>query len=137
MSVEILGSYEGNLKLSLTHSPSSTELKTAAPIDNNGDGSSFSPTDLLVASLGSCMVTVMAIVAERNNVDLKGLRVRLVKYMATEPVRRVGKIEVFITMPATVPHDQRDKLERAAHTCPVAKSLSSEVGIDATFQYVD
>ncbi len=70
MAVEITGRYAGNLKVDLHHGPSGAEMRTAAPVDNNGDGSSFSPTDLLAASLGACMVTVIGIYAEKYGISL-------------------------------------------------------------------
>jgi len=82
MAVEITGTYTGNLKMELTHGPSGAQLKTAAPVDNKGDGSSFSPTDLLAASLGSCMVTTMAIVARRNDAQLTELRYLAARFRA-------------------------------------------------------
>ncbi len=134
MAVEITGRYVGNLKTELTHGPSGTTIRTAPPVDNQGDGSSFSPTDLAAASLGACMMTLIAIVGEREGIDLTGLSFRLEKHMASNP-RRIGAIPVTLTMPAGLTAEQREKLERAALTCPVHKSLSEEVQKDVRFVY--
>lgn len=134
MAVEITGRYVGNLKTELTHGPSGTVIRTAAPVDNQGDGSSFSPTDLAAASLGACMLTLIAIVGERDGLDLTGLSFRLEKHMAANP-RRIGSVPVTITMPAGLTPEQREKLERAALTCPVHKSLSEDVQKDVRFVY--
>lgn len=136
MAVEITGKYIGNLKTELTHGPSGAVLRTAAPVDNQGDGSSFSPTDLASAALGACMLTLIAIVGERDGLDLAGLSFRLEKHMASNP-RRIGAVPVTIQMPAGLTADQRKKLENAALTCPVHKSLSEGVEKPVEFVYAD
>jgi putative redox protein len=134
MSVEISGRYLGDLKIEATHGPSGAKLKIAAPVDNEGDGSSFSPTDLAATALGSCMCMLIAIVGRREKVDLDGLAFRLEKHMASNP-RRLGSIPVTIQMPAGLNPDQRKKLENAALTCPVHKSLDAAVERPVTFVY--
>ncbi len=136
MAVEITGTYLGNLKMELTHGPSGAKLKTAAPVDNKGDGSSFSPTDLVAAALGSCMVTTMAIVAERDGITAEEFTFRIEKHMANDP-RRIGALPVEIHMPAGLDPDQRAKLERAANHCPVHRTLAPEVDQTVTFVYPD
>lgn len=134
MAIEITGRYTGQLKMELTHGPSGTTMKTAAPVDNKGDGSSFSPTDLVAAALGSCMVTTMAIVAEREGIDFTAASFRVEKHMQNDP-RRIGALPVVIHMPASLTADQRTKLERAAHTCPVHRTLLPEVEKTVEFVY--
>jgi len=134
MSVEITGRYTGNLKMELTHGPSGTVIPVAAPVDNQGDGSSFSPTDLAAAALGACMCMLIAIVGQREGVDLSGLSFRLEKHMASSP-RRLGSVPVTIQMPAGLTPDQRKKLETAARTCPVHHSLDAAVERPVTFVY--
>ncbi len=136
MAVEITGTYTGNLKMDLTHGPSGATLKTAAPVDNKGDGSSFSPTDLVATALGSCIVTTMAIVAEREGIDFTTATFRVEKHMQSDP-RRIAKLPVEIHMPAGLSPDQRTKLERAGHTCPVHKSLLPEIEKEIRFVYPD
>ncbi len=126
MTINIQGRYLGNKKIELTHGPSTTKIYTAAPLDNNGDGSSFSPTDLCAASLGSCIVTIMGIVAERNSIDLSGTFFEVTKEMSQSP-RRIGKLTVTIHLPSKIEADNRKKLEHAAGTCPVSHSLHPDV----------
>ena len=134
MAVEITGRYAGNLKVDVRHGPSGAELRTAAPVDNNGDGSSFSPTDLLAASLGACMVTVMSIYAQKNGIPFDGVEFRLEKHMRADP-RRVDAIPVTIRMPAALDERQRTTLENVARTCPVHRSLLPEISKDVQFVY--
>jgi putative redox protein len=134
MAVEISGEYTGSLKMRLRHGPSGAELPTAAPRDNRGDGSSFSPTDLLAASLGACMVTTMAIVAEREGIAFEGAEFVLEKHMHADP-RRVDSIPVKIRMPQGLTGEQRKKLENAARSCPVERSLLPEIRRDVEFIY--
>jgi putative redox protein len=134
MAVEITGAYTGDLKMELQHGPSGAGLKTAAPRDNQGDGSSFSPTDLLAASLGSCMVTTMAIVARREGIPFAGASFILEKHMRADP-RRVEALPVRIRLPAELTPPQRERLERAALRCPVYLSLLPEIRKDVEFVY--
>jgi putative redox protein len=134
MSVEITGEYTGELKMRLRHGPSGSEVPTAAPADNFGDGSSFSPTDLLAASLGACMVTTMAIVARREGIPFEGARFALEKHMRSDP-RRVDALPVTLRMPASLTPEQRTRLEHVARTCPVDRSLHPDVRREVTFVY--
>jgi uncharacterized OsmC-like protein len=134
MSVEITGTYTGKLGTELRHGPSGTLLRTAAPLDNQGDGSSFSPTDLVAAAFASCIVTTMAIVAEREGIPFGGVTFRVEKHMVAQP-RRIGALPVRIHMPAGLTPEQRQKLERTAHACPVHKTLLAEVDKTITFVY--
>lgn len=136
MTVKISGSYQGNLNVEVVHGPSGTRLTTAAPKDNQGDGSSFSPTDLVATALGTCMLTLMGIMARREGIDLDGVRFELEKHMVSDP-RRIGRIPVTIHMPAGLTASQRKKLERSALTCPVHKSLLPEIEKPVDFVYPD
>jgi putative redox protein len=136
MAVEIFGEYAGRLGVRLTHGPSGAQLRTAAPVDNQGDGSSFSPTDLLATSLGACMITVMAILGERDGMPLEGLAFRVEKHMQADP-RRVERLPVSIHMPRGLTARQRTMLERAALTCPVHLSLLPEIERAVEFVYDD
>lgn len=136
MSVRITGAYADNLRVELEHGPSGTRLHTAAPVDNNGDGSSFSPTDLVAAALGACMVTIMGIQANRHGIDLSGCRFEVGKHMRSDP-RRIDRLPVTIHMPAGLDPGQRKRLERGALTCPVHRSLLPEIEKDVKFVYPD
>ncbi|HYH78178.1 MAG TPA: OsmC family protein [Longimicrobium sp.] len=135
MAVEISGRYTGDLKMELRHGPSGQPLTTAAPRDNMGDGSSYSPTDLLAASLGSCMVTTMAIVARREGIPFDRAEFVLEKHMTAAPPRRVDALPVTIRLSASLEPEQREKLEAAARGCPVHHSLLPEIQRDVRFIY--
>lgn len=136
MAVRMRGTYAGGLRMRLVHEPSGAEVPTAAPVDNQGDGSSFSPTDLLAASLGACMVTTMAIVAQRESIPFEEASFTLEKHMASEP-RRVASVPVTVWMPRGLTPEQRERLERIGLTCPVARSLHPDVVTETRFVYED
>ena len=127
--------YQGDLRCEATHVPSGTTLHTDAPVDNHGKGESFSPTDLVATALGACMGTILGIVAERHEVDLSGMRISVIKSMATEPVRRIGKLQTVIHIPADPGEDLRKTFERAALTCPVHRSLGEQVELPVLFRW--
>lgn len=137
MAVEIDIVYEGQLHSVATHGPSGTKLATDAPTDNGGKGESFSPTDLVATALGTCMVTIMGLVAARHSLDIAGTKVHVAKEMVQQPVRRIGTLTVKIDVAngAKLPPEQRKLLENAAHTCPVHKSLHPDVQTPIEFVY--
>lgn len=126
--------YEGKLHCNITHGPSGNVISTDAPKDNQGLGAAFSPTDLLCASLGSCMTTLLGIFAQRHGIELAGSTVHVTKEMVTAPVRRIGKITLAFKLPA-VALEHRAALENAAHTCPVSKSIHPDVQVVTQFVY--
>lgn len=132
--VKVTATYEGEKHCEIVHGPSSSKVATDAPKDNNGRGELFSPTDLVAAATGSCMLTVMAIVAERDGVNIKGAYTTVEKEMLTNP-RRIGKLTVNVYLPQNIDLDYRQKLENTAKTCPVKKSLSAEMEIPLQFHY--
>lgn len=129
------GKYLGDLRTEVTHLASNQSFITDAPLDNNGRGEAFSPTDTVCAALSSCMMTLMGIYANREAIDLSGLRSVVTKHMAQDP-RRIIKIEIDFTWPNPVatPH-QCDLLKKAALTCPVAKSLHPDIEQIITFNF--
>jgi uncharacterized OsmC-like protein len=129
MSVSISG-----LSCSLRHEPSGAVISTTPPKDNGGEGSSFSPTDLVAAALASCALTTMALQAGREGLQWGAASARIVKEMVGPP-RRIGALEVVFTMPGGVPAAQRQRLEEIARTCPVARSLASDVQLPMTFTW--
>ncbi|MEM7245903.1 MAG: OsmC family protein, partial [Acidobacteriota bacterium] len=135
MSVAIDIEYLGGLKTQATHGPSSSTLTTAAPVDNQGDGSSFSPTDLLATALGTCIVTIVGIAARGRDVDVTGTQVNVLKEMTAQPPRRVGRLTVTLDLPDSVPEEHRAALEEAGRGCPVCRSLSNEMEVDVTFRW--
>ena len=128
--VEMTFLYSGGLHTQATHGPSGSVVETDAPVDNRGKGEAFSPTDLLSASLASCMLTTMAIRGESDAWVIDGATARIEKHMALEPRRRVGRIVVELDMPAGLPDAARTPLEQAARGCPVASSLADSVEVD-------
>lgn len=133
--VEIQSTYLGNLRVESIHIPSKTKLTTDAPVDNQGKGESFSPTDLVVTSLGNCMMTVMAIVANRHQIDLSGTKIIARKHMVNQPIRRIGRIEVQFQIPQTLSEKDQKMLERAAMSCPVHESLHPDVKLEIQFNW--
>jgi uncharacterized OsmC-like protein len=109
-------------------------IRTDAPIDNHGLGQGFSPTDLVATALGACMITVMGIKAADKGWPLVEVSCEVLKVMKESP-RRIGSIELLITMPAKLEVQQREILERVALTCPVARSLSNELEQVVQFSY--
>ena len=139
MAVEINIIYEGGLHCTATHGPSRQKLTSDAPVDNGGKGEAFSPTDLVATALGTCMATIMGLVAQRNNLDIAGLQVQVIKEMATDPVRRIGSLKTRLVFPKGKPLSaaNRAKLEAAANACPVKQSLHPDVQIPVEFVYPD
>ena len=122
-------SYQGGLRCSATHLPSGNILTTDAPVDNNGKGEAFSPTDLVATALGACMATVMGIVAERKGIALEEMNIQVRKHMSEDTPRRISKLEVDIRMPLPASHPERKLLESAARGCPVHHSLHPDIEI--------
>ena len=127
--------YAGHLRTEATHVASGTVIQTDAPVDNHGRGEAFSPTDLVSAALGSCMMTIMGIVAERHAWDLVGSTWAVVKHMSTEAPRRIAQIDVTFQLPAALASADRTLLERAALTCPVTLSLHPDIKQNVVFEY--
>lgn len=125
VSIEL--EYQGDLHCKAVHGPSGTVLTTDAPKDNQGRGESFSPTDLVATALGSCILTVMGIMARTLDIEIAGTTATVEKEMANAPVRMIHSLRVKIHVPHYVSPENRVKLERAAHTCPVHRSLHPDV----------
>ena len=127
--------YEGNLRCQAVHEPSGAKLLTDAPKDNQGEGQSFSPTDLVATGLGSCILTIMGIVARRHQIDLAGTKVTVSKEMAQQPVRRIARLVVEITVPARLSEDDKTRLCNAADTCPVKQSLHPDIEVPISWNW--
>lgn len=135
--VKINITYEGNLHCRAVHGPSGDQILTDAPADHLGKGEGFSPTDLLATALGSCMLTVMGIAAQSRKIDMVGATVDVEKEMVNVPVRRVAGLIMVFKMPKGIDPGKRVFLEGATGSCPVSKSLSSEVRVSMRFEYPD
>jgi uncharacterized OsmC-like protein len=126
--------YLGDLRTSSIHVQSGSEIISDAPLDNNGKGKAFSPTDTVANALASCMMTIMGIKARDLNVDFVGSTAEVTKIMNAEP-RRIGAIEIVFQMKSNADEKSKTILERAAMTCPVFLSLSSEIEKKITFNW--
>ncbi|HYC00805.1 MAG TPA: OsmC family protein [Candidatus Limnocylindrales bacterium] len=133
--VRIEVEYKGDLHCEARHAPSGTELETDAPVDNQGRGESFSPTDLVATALGTCMATIMGIVARKNGWNIEGTRMTLDKEMTAAAPRRIQRIAVQIEVPAALEDEARRALEQAAHTCPVRLSILPAIDVPVTFRW--
>jgi putative redox protein len=133
--VQIDLSYQGGLRCTAVHQPSQQSLITDAPVDNHGKGEYFSPTDLVATALGSCLATVMGIIADREGIDLAGLKVTVKKEMTAVPRRRIGKLTVQIVFPVPLSETQKAKMEKVALYCPVHESLNPDIEMPIEFIY--
>jgi putative redox protein len=130
-----IGEYKGDLRTEAKHLRSGQAIITDAPVDNMGKGEAFSPTDLVCAALSSCMMTIMGQVADREGIDLRGLRTEIVKVMASNP-RKIAEIGITFSHTNLVATDvQKQKLMNAARTCPVALSLGGDLKQTVTFNF--
>lgn len=133
--VEISTTYQGQLRCTAVHGPSANQLTTDAPKDNMGKGEAFSPTDLVATALATCVLTTMGIVAQRNNLDMTGATANVTKEMVAQPTRRIGRLALHVHMPNKLSPEDQQRLENAAHTCPVHKSMHPDVQMPITFTW--
>lgn len=133
--VKISIDYTGSLHCSATHGPSKAKVETDAPVDNNGKGESFSPTDLVATAFGACMATIMGIVAQKHQVELKGMKIEVIKEMSADSPRRISKITTNFTVPLPKTHPKRELIETAALSCPVHHSIHPEIQRAVNFQW--
>ena len=126
--------YKNNLRTEAQHVASGQKIITDAPLDNNGKGEAFSPTDLVATALASCMITIMAIAAEKNGIDISETSASVKKNMGTNP-RTISDVVIKITMSKDLALKDRKRLEKAALACPVHKSLHPDMNKEITFSY--
>jgi len=132
--VKMRATYQGQKHCELYHEPSQSIIATDAPKDNHGKGELFSPTDLIGASLISCILTTMAIAAEARNWKIEGANGEVTKEMTPSP-RKIAKLSVTLNLPEGLNHEQRHFLEEVANTCPVKRSLHPDVQVDVVIRY--
>jgi putative redox protein len=125
--------YEGDLRSTAVHGPSSQTLITDAPVDNHGRGESFSPTDLVATALATCMATVIGIKAQQKGLDVTGMTVTVEKHMSQDSPRRIERLPLIITLPLPADHPDRRLLEATALGCPVHHSVHPEIDKPVTF----
>ena len=133
--VQIKMEYQGDLHCKAVHGPSATELATDAPKDNQGRGESFSPTDLVATALGTCVLTTLGILARTLGLSIDGATATVQKEMSASPPRRIASLALEVHIPQQLSQENKLKLERAAHTCPVHRSLHPEVNAPITFTW--
>ena len=127
--------YKNNLRTEAVHLFSGEAIITDAPVDNNGKGEAFSPTDLVAAALGSCMITIMGIAAQKHNIDISGTSASVKKIMGSNP-RKIDEVVIGISMSNHLNENDRKRLERAALACPVHKSLHPDIIKTINFSYI-
>ena len=127
--------YKNNLRTEAQHIASGQKIITDAPLDNNGKGEAFSPTDLVATALASCMITIMAIAAEKNGINISETSASVKKIMGTNP-RTISDIVIEIKMSKDLALKDRKRLEKAALACPVHKSLHPDMKKEITFSYI-
>ena len=132
---EIKVEYIGDLRTESMHIDSGHSITTDAPKDNQGLGRKFSPTDLVASALGSCLLTIMGIVADRHNIKIKGSTVNILKEMNENP-RRISKLILDINLNCIITDEKLDILKRATKHCPVHNSLNDEIDIEINFSIV-
>jgi len=120
--------YKGELRTQATHIRSANQLITDAPVDNNGKGQAFSPTDLVATSRASCIFSIMGIAAAKRDIPMEGAFAQVTKVMESNP-RRIAKIIVDIQMPKNISYteDQQKFLKKVGETCPVGSSLHPDL----------
>jgi uncharacterized OsmC-like protein len=133
--VKITAVYDGNLRCVLTHEQSGTKIETDAPRDNHGKGARFAPSDLVGAAFAGSVLTTMALVARRDGVEIKGACAEVMKAMVSTPARRITALPLKVTLSMSIPMDYRAKLENAARTCPVRRTLHPDIRAEITFVY--
>ena len=126
--------YSGELRTESTHLQSGEAYITDAPIDNEGKGEAFSPTDVIATGLANCMLTIMGIIAKRQSLDIEGTKAEVTKIMGTEP-RRISEIRIDFFFPKSYDEDSKKLLQTAALNCPVAKSLANDLTQTINFHY--
>ena len=127
--------YLGDLRTECEHLQSNSRFITDAPVDNQGKGEAFSPTDTVATALASCMLTIIGIKAKDHGLDVVGANAAVTKNMSADDPRRISKIEVVLSFPGSYDEKSTKILERAAKTCPVLYSLHPEKALQVDFQY--
>ena len=134
--VTISATYEGELRCSARHEPSGSLLCTDAPLDNQGKGEAFSPTDLCATSLGTCMTTIMGIRARQLGIDISGARFEVKKIMSTDTPRRIVGLPIEFWIPGRHSDEVKSALRNAAETCPVNYSIHPDIERPITIHWI-
>ena len=129
--------YLGDLHTKCIHGPSGNDFLTDAPVDNNGKGEYFSPTDLLATASASCIATIMGMKAKDRDIDIKGMTISVVKDMINVPYRRVKKLTYTVVFPHKLSNKDFTILKNVIRVCPVTRSLHPDVELDITYKFAD
>ncbi len=135
--VQLTASYDGDLHCTVTHGPSGQIISTDAPVDNQGRGETFSPTDLCASAFATCVATIMGIKARSLGIDIKGMTLSVEKHMSSNSPRRIAALPMTVTVSTPTTPEQRAALERAAYGCPVHNSLHPDIEKPITFNWQD
>ncbi len=125
----------GGLAMAMTHDLSQASIVTDPPLDNGGQGKSFSPTDLVATAVASCMMSVMAIYGKKERLDLAGMAVTVEKHMSADLPRRISQLDVVLKMPVGLTNEQRQSLEKIGNSCPVIQSLHPSIILNKSYVY--
>ena len=121
--------YLGDLKCEAKHLQSGNKIKTDAPLDHCGKGENFSPTDLLATSLGSCLLTIMAIKARTNGWELENISLDIEKIMSKNKERKIEHLIIDIFISEDLPKEKLDFIQNASKDCPVTRNLSDTLNL--------
>ena len=133
--IEIYIDYLGDLHCKVKHGPSGQEFLTDAPIDNQGKGEYFSPTDLAATAMGSCIATIMGIKAREHNIDIVGMKIKVTKEMMNQPYRRIKKLTLDVVFPHKLNEHDFTIMKNVIKTCPVTRSLHPDIEIDVEYRF--
>lgn len=128
--------YKGEFRCEAVHTHSNTLIESDAPTDNCGKGERFSPTDLCATALAECALTTIAILGEKNGLNIEGAYCHLTKIMVADPKRRIGEIVCAFVFPGSYTDEEKKFIEQTAHNCPVALSLHPDLKQTMTFKYL-
>ena len=128
-------SYLGDLNCEAIHLQSGSLIKTDAPLDHFGKGESFSPTDLLATSLGTCLLTIMAIKAKSKGFELEGIYLNIEKLMTQNSERKIKELIIDIFIPERTSNETFNFLKKASNDCPVTRNLSKDIDIKVSWHH--
>ncbi|OGU17467.1 MAG: osmotically inducible protein OsmC [Ignavibacteria bacterium GWB2_35_12] len=135
--VQINIEYLGDLHCKLKHGPSGQEFLTDAPVDNQGKGEYFSPTDLAATAMGSCIATIMGIKSREHNIDIKGMKITVLKEMMNQPYRRIKKLMLDVVFPYELNEHDFTIMKNVIKTCPVTRSLHPDIEIEVEYRFAE
>ena len=100
-----------------------------------GKGEEFSPTNLVEAALGGCMLMAMGAIAKRHEIDLSGARIDVSISATDKPVMRFSEVDVDVQLPEGLSARQRTMLVRASEGCPIKHSFGADIPVRVRYRY--